>query len=277
MSDTTPNDLVSTDWLARHLGEPRLHVLDATLVVPPSPRNPQAEFAAAHLPGARFFDIDAISDRSSPLPHMLPSAADFERAVGSLGIGTGDRVVVYDDNLMMGAARAWWMFRVFGHSAVAVLDGGLGKWRREGRPVTHEQTPPWPARFDARFRPELVRDRAAVEANLVARRERVVDARSAGRFAGTEPEPRAGLRGGHIPDSLNVPFTSLLDPVEKKLLPPDALATVFARAGVSPADAVVATCGSGVTACVVALALHRLGQDRVAVYDGSWAEWGRTA
>jgi thiosulfate/3-mercaptopyruvate sulfurtransferase len=275
MSDTFPTDLVDTPWLAAHLSDPAVRILDATLVVPPSPRKPREEFAAAHIPGAQFFDIDAVSDKTSALPHMLPPPAEFAAAVGALGIGNEHTVVVYDGNLMMGAARAWWMFRVFGHTAVAVLDGGIGKWQREQRIVTRDVAAPERATFVARFDGGLVRSKAQVEANLAARREKVVDARSAGRFAGTEPEPRPGLRGGHIPESVNVPFTTLIDPATQTMLPRDALEAAFARANVGAEDAVVASCGSGVTACVVALALHRLGRRRVAVYDGSWAEWGR--
>jgi thiosulfate/3-mercaptopyruvate sulfurtransferase len=274
MSDPLPQDLATTAWLAAHLGEPDLRLLDCTFFVPPTDRDARAEFAAAHIPGASYFDVDAVSDHDSPLPHMLPPAGDFAVAVGALGIGNTDRVVVYDNHLTMGAARAWWMFRVFGHTRIAVLDGGLAKWRREARPLSDAAAMPPPTRFTPRFDASLVRTKRQLEENLATGREWVVDARTAGRFEGREPEPRPGLRRGHIEGSINVPFASLLDPNDGTMLPPEALKARFTAAGVPLSAAVVLTCGSGVSACVVALALHRLGNTRAAVYDGSWAEWG---
>jgi thiosulfate/3-mercaptopyruvate sulfurtransferase len=264
--------VVSTEWLASHLDEPDLRVVDGSWHMPQAKRDPAGEFVDAHLPGAVFFDVDGIADRSSGLPHMLPSPEVFAKAVGALGIGDGDRVVVYDSRGVVSAARVWWTFRVFGHDAVAVLDGGLPKWRAEGRPLAHGPATPTPRRFTARFRPELVRDVAQVKANLASQREQVVDARSRGRFAGTEPEPRAGLRGGHIPGSLNLPYDELYAP-DGTLRPPDALREAFVAARVDLARPVTTTCGSGITASVLALALHRLGRPDVAVYDGSWTEW----
>jgi len=262
--------------LAKHLGESDLRVVDGTWHMPQAKRDARAEFEAAHVPGATFFDIDAVSDRSTTLPHMLPPAAQFGTAVGALGIGSGDRVVVYDVRGVVSAARVWWTFRAFGHDAVAVLDGGLKKWRAEGRPVEHGAASPRPATFTARPRPELVRDVEAMRANIGSRAAQVLDARSAGRFAGTEPEPRAGLRGGHIPGSLNLPYETLYEP-DGTLKSPDELRGAVAGAGVDLGRPIVTTCGSGVTASVLALALYLLGRRDVAVYDGSWSEWGGRA
>jgi thiosulfate/3-mercaptopyruvate sulfurtransferase len=239
-------------------------------------RDARAEFEAAHIPGAVFFDIDAIADHRTSLPHMLPSAAEFAAAAGALGIGSGDRVVVYDVRGVVSAARVWWSFRAFGHDAVAVLDGGLKKWRAEGRPVESGAPKPAPRAFGARPRPELVRDLDAMRANLGSRAAQVLDARSAGRFAGTEPEPRPGLRGGHIPGSLNLPYETLYRP-DGTLRSPGELRGAVQAAGVDLGRPIVTTCGSGVTASVLALALHLLGRPDVAVYDGSWSEWGGRA
>lgn len=268
-----PQPLVTTEWLARELGAADLRLVDGSWHMPQLKRDARAEFLAAHLPGAVFFDIDEIADHGTDLPHMLPAPAAFADAVGALGVGSGDRVVVYDTRGVISAARVWWTFRVFGHDAVAVLDGGLPKWKTEGRPL--EAGAPAPARrtFEARCRPALVRDLDAVRANLKTRREQVLDARSRGRFHGTEPEPRPGLRPGHIPGSLSLPFDALYA-VDGTLLADDELRRAFAAVGVDPAKPVVASCGSGVTASVLALALHRLGREDVAVYDGSWSEWG---
>ena len=268
--------VVTTEWLAKHLGESDLRVVDGTWHMPQAKRDARAEFEAAHVPGARFFDIDAISDRSTTLPHMLPPAAQFGTAVGALGIGGGDRVVVYDVRGVVSAARVWWTFRAFGHDAVAVLDGGLKKWRAEGRPLERGAASPRPAEFTARARPELVRDLEAMRANIDSRAAQVLDARSAGRFAGTEPEPRAGLRGGHIPGSLNLPYETLYE-ADGTLKSPDELRGAVAAAGVDLGLPIVTTCGSGVTASVLALALYVLGRRDVAVYDGSWSEWGGRA
>ena len=266
--------LVSTAWLAGHLAEADLKVVDGSWHMPQTKRDPAREFAEAHIPGAVFFDVDGIADKSTKLPHMLPSPDVFAKAVGALGIGNGDRVIIYDSRNVVSAARVWWTFRVFGHDAVAVLDGGLPKWRADGRPV--ESGPakqPTRQKFTAKFRPELVRDLAQVQENVTTGREQVVDARSRGRFAGTEPEPRPGLRGGHIPNSLNLPYDELHAP-DGTLRAAPALREAFADAGVDLGRPVVTTCGSGITASVLALALHRLGRPDVAVYDGSWTEWG---
>jgi thiosulfate/3-mercaptopyruvate sulfurtransferase len=277
MSETagaTSPGIVDTAWLAAHLEEPDLRVLDATWYLPHLGRDARAEHAAARIPGAAYFDIDAVADPASQLPHMLPAPERFGRLVGTLGVGSGDRVVVYGARHLIASARAWWMFRVFGHDRVWVLDGGFPRWRAEGRPVASGPpgAPP-PARFVAGYRPGLVADLARVQATVRTRGAQVVDARSAGRFAGTEPEFRPGLRGGHIPGSLSLPYDRLFGP-DGTLLPPAGLRAAFVAAGVDPGRPAIATCGSGVSACVLALGLHRLDRPDAAVYDGSWTEWG---
>jgi thiosulfate/3-mercaptopyruvate sulfurtransferase len=273
VTDGRLGPVVSTAWLAERLGDPDLRVLDATWYMPHLRRDARAEFEAAHIAGSVFFDIDAIADSSQGLPHMLPDARTFGQAVGALGIGNGDRVVVYGGKHLIASARVWWTFRVFGHDRVAVLDGGLPRWRDEGRPV--EAGEPRPARrdFTAGFHPELVTALEDMRHNLATQRAQVVDARSAGRFVGTEPEPRPGLRGGHIPGSLSLPYDRLFGP-DGALLPRDRLLQILDAAQVDLGRPITATCGSGVSACVLALGLHVLGRSDVAVYDGSWSEWG---
>jgi thiosulfate/3-mercaptopyruvate sulfurtransferase len=268
--------VVGTEWLAKHLGAADLRVVDGSWHMPQAKRDPAREFREAHLPGAVFFDIDRIADTASGLPHMLPSPDAFARAAGALGIGDGDRVVVYDSRGVISAARVWWTFRAFGHDAIAVLDGGLAKWRAEGRPLESGEPTVTPRRFTATFRPELVRDVAQMRINVSARREQVLDARSRGRFAATEPEPRAGLRGGHIPGSLNLPYEEL-HAADGTLRPPAELRAAFVRAGVDLTKPIVTTCGSGITASVLALGLHQVGRADAAVYDGSWTEWAGRA
>jgi thiosulfate/3-mercaptopyruvate sulfurtransferase len=267
--------LVTTDWLAGRLGHPRLRVVDGSMYLPTSGRDAAAEYAAAHLPGAVFFDLDASSDRRSSLPHMLPSAADFAERMSALGLDDADDVVVYDGSgANLSAARVWWMFRVFGHDRVAVLDGGIGKWRREGRPVESGAPPRPRGSFTARRRPgDAVRDLDQVRQAAGAGRAQIVDMRSAGRFAATEPEPRPGLRGGHIPGSRNLPYDELVGE-DGALLPAESLRRRIAAAGIDPTRPIIATCGSGVSACALIHALHLLGHEQVALYDGAWTEWG---
>ncbi|WP_225773390.1 3-mercaptopyruvate sulfurtransferase [Inquilinus sp. Marseille-Q2685] len=269
------NTIVSTAWLADHLDDPDVRVVDATYHLPGTNRDAAAEFAEAHIPGAVFFDVDDIAAPESKapggLPHMLPPPKLFAERMAALGIGNDSFVVCYDVHGLMSAARAWWMLRAFGHDGVAVLDGGLPAWKAEGRPLESGISTPAPARFTPHPRPALVRSKAEILAGRVGA---VVDARASERFEGTAPEPRPGLRGGHIPGALNLPFGELLDPASKTLLPPEEIAARFAAAGLPESGPVTASCGSGITACVLALGLHRIGREDAAVYDGSWAEWG---
>jgi thiosulfate/3-mercaptopyruvate sulfurtransferase len=266
-------DLVSADRLAEELGADDLVVLDGTYMLPGSGRDAAAEFRERHIPGAAFFDIDRIADPASDLPHMLPSPEAFAEAAGALGVGDGTRVVVYDGHGMMSAPRVWWTLKVFGHPAVAVLDGGLPAWLAEGRPTEAGEARPRPRTFTPRFDPSRVLDLAAVRRAAAGGRT-LVDARDGARFRGEAPDLRPGRRTGHIPGSRNLPWTELVDPQTKRLRPTEELRARFRAAGVDPAAPVGATCGSGVTACVLALALARIGAPDVAVYDGSWAEWG---
>jgi thiosulfate/3-mercaptopyruvate sulfurtransferase len=263
--------LVSTEWLAENLD--RVRVVDGSWHMPSDGRDAAAEFLAARIPGAVHFDLEAISDHANPLPHMLPSPEAFAAAVGALGIASNDSIVVYDSRGLFSAARVWWMFRVMGHEDVAVLDGGLPRWVAEGRAV--ESGPaqaPAPRTFVPRFRPDLVRDADQVLRVAESREALVLDARAADRFRGEAPEPRPGLRSGHIPGSSNLPWPTLLK--DGALLPAGDLAKRFADADVDTGRLLVTTCGSGVSAATLSLALAVLGRWDVPVYDGSWTEWG---
>ena len=268
------DSLVGGEWLAARLEAPDVRVVDASWFLPGGDRDAKAEYTERHIPGAVFFDIDEIADAASPLPHMLPDPETFSNRMGKLGLGGGARIVVYDSGSWMAAPRAWWMFRVFGHDDVSVLDGGLAKWRAEGRPVDDAAVMPRERHFTARMNTLLVRDLEQMRDNVERGREQVLDARSSGRFAGTDPEPRPGLRSGHIPGSVNLPYGGLIDADTGALLGSGALNQAFAAAGVARGRPVVTTCGSGVTAGVLALGLHLAGHGDVAVYDGSWSEWG---
>lgn len=273
MGSSEQNALVTTAWLAEHLNAPDIRVVDATYTLPTLNRNPRAEYDEAHIPGAVFFDIDNVADEKNELPHMVPDAAKFSSRVRKLGLGDGVRIVCYDNNRFSASARAWWMFRMFGHDDVVVLDGGFGKWRAEGHPVNDHAVTPSERHFTARQNNLLYRDLDQIRAHVVNPTEQLVDARSAGRFRGEEVEPRPGMRAGHIPHSLNVPHGDLIAP-DGTFLPTDVLQRRFAEAGVDPRRPIATTCGSGVTACTLALALYQLGMPDVAVYDGSWTEWG---
>ena len=266
--------IVSTEWLAARLGSTGLRVIDASWYLPGSNRNPAAEYSAGHIPGAVFFDLDANSDSNTTLPHMLPSEHAFASHMAALGLNDSDALVIYDGSgTNISAARVWWMFRVFGHAQVAVLDGGMGKWGRENRPIEQGAVTLPPGKFTARLNPAAVRDLAAVRANIAQQREQLVDLRSAGRFAATEPEPRPGIRRGHVPGSRNLPFTELVRP-DGTILPDYQLRRRIEAAGVDLSQPIVATCGSGTSACTLILTLALLGYQDAAVYDGSWTEWG---
>jgi len=269
--------VVATEWLASTLGRPGLRVLDGSWYLPGSGRDPAKEYSASHIPGALFFDLDATSDRSVPLPHMLPPPAAFAEAMSALGLSDSDDLVIYDGSgVNLSAPRVWWTFRTLGHDRVSVLDGGIGKWRREHRPIEQGVVTLPPGRFTARLDRGAVRDLASVRANIHQGMEQLVDARSTGRFAGLEPEPRPGLRGGHVPGSVNLPFTDLVRP-DGTMLPPEELRRRLAEAGIDLSRPVVATCGSGTSACALVLSLHLIGHTQTAVYDGAWAEWGGRA
>lgn len=248
--------------------------LDASWYLPSAARDARAEFVAAHLPGAAFFDLDAASDPDTTLPHMLPSGTRFQAAMRDIGLRDADTIVVYDGSGQnLSAGRAWWMLRSFGHDRVTILDGGIQRWKREGRPLESGPAALPPGDFAAQPAARYVVDARAVHDAVRTGDVQVVDARSAGRFAGTAPEPRPGLRGGHIPGSRNVPFTELVA-TDGTMLPTREIARLFERAGVDLARPVIAACGSGVTACAVLHALHLLGHADTVLYDGSWTEWG---
>lgn len=266
-----PPALVSTEWVAENGGA--IVLLDASHHLPTAGRNARSEYDERHIAGAGFFDIDGVSDQSSDLPHMLPPAEEFAAKAGALGVGDEDHVVIYDTVGSTGAARVWWTFRAMGHDRASVMDGGLPKWLAEGRATTADLPNRTPKAKTARRQGALVRSRQDMLANIDSRAEQVVDARSAGRFNATEPEPRQGMRGGHIPGSMNVPFPDVI--AEDRTFKPAAdVRARFEAAGVDLSKPIATTCGSGVTASTLALALFNAGIEDVAVYDGSWSEWG---
>ncbi|BAQ71013.1 3-mercaptopyruvate sulfurtransferase [Rhodovulum sulfidophilum] len=276
MSYDDPKTLVSTDWLAAHLNDPDLRILDAScrpVFSTDTPRDPVAEYQAAHIPGARLFDIDEISDHRSDLPHMAPPPEKFISRLRAMGVGDGHQVVVYDSAGLFSAARVWWTFRLMGKTDIAVLDGGLPKWRTEERPL--EDMPPVvrDRHMTVQRQAGLIKDVTQVAAASKLGDYEIVDARGASRFEGTDPEPRPGLRSGHIPGSKNVPFATLLN-ADATMKSPEALKAVFEAAGVDLRKPVITSCGSGVTAAILSLALEVIGHRNHSLYDGSWSEWG---
>jgi len=266
-------DLVSVEWLAKHLGAPDLRILDASWFLPAQGRAARAEYEDEHIPGARFFDIDEISDSASDLPHMAPPVEKFISRMRAMGIGDGHRVVVYDSTGLFSAPRVWWLFRLMGKSDIAVLDGGLPAWKAAGHPVEDDLPLLRDRHFTARRDTTKVRDVTQVAAQVKLGQEQIVDARSPARFKGEEEEPRPGLRAGHIPNSLNVYYSDVLTR-DGTMKSQGELRTVFEAAGVDLDKPIITTCGSGVTAAILSLALAVIGHRQVALYDGSWAEWG---
>lgn len=264
--------LVSTQWLADALGQPDLRILDASYFLPVHQRDARAEFEAGHIKGARFMELATLIDAADPRPNMLPSPDAFADRMRALGVGDGDRILLYDDTPLRTAARAWWMLRLFGARDVAILDGGLAKWRDEGRPLEAGAASSVGANFTARPAPDRIVDKAFMLANVETQALPVADARGADRFAGGPPDAH-GIEGGHIPGSASLPYTQLLN-ADGTYKDRDSLRATFAAAGIDPAKPFVATCGSGVTACVILFAAHLLGQDQARLYDGSWSEWG---
>ncbi len=277
MDYVNPDAKLETDCLADRLDDQNIAILDASFHLPAANRDPKAEFAAKHIPGAIFFDVDDVSDHSVNLPHMLPSPEVFGEKVGALGISPQHHVVVYDvSGGPMAAMRVWWTFRIFGHKHVSVLNGGMAKWLAEDRPVTSDTPGRAPEKYVAGgLNTGLVRSIDQVLANVTSKEEQLVDARAAGRYAGTDPEPREGIRSGHIPGSISLPFQQLLNMDEHMTIrPADELKAAITGGGLDPGGPIVSSCGSGVTAAVLVYAMYLIGYDHGAIYDGSWTEWG---
>ena len=275
MTDTRPpasKNLVTTEWLAERLGKPGVSIVDGSFYLPALKRDAKAEYLAAHIPGAVFFDIDAVADHSSELPHMLPGATMFSEAAGKLGIAPDDTIVIYDGAGLGGAPRVWWTFRIFGAKSVFILDGGLPKWKAEGRPVESGEAKPTAKTFEAALDTTKVANTDDISLALMNRSAQVVDARPADRFRGEAAEPRPGLRGGHMPGALNVPVTGLIE--NGRLIAPDKIAEKFKAGGVDLDKPTITSCGSGVTAATLWFALDALGKAPKQLYDGSWTEWG---
>ena len=269
---TSSRWLKSTEWLAGELGKPDVAVIDGSYYLPTQNRDARAEYVAAHIPGAVFFDINAVADHSTELPHMLPGPDQFGAAAGDLGISEKDTIVVYDSTGLYSAPRVWWTFRIFGASNVYILDGGLPIWKAEGRPTEAGTVKRPKKKFNAEMDTGAVAMLTDVQIALNDQSAQVIDARSAGRFAGREPEPRAGLRSGHMPGALNLPFAEIVE--NGRLASPERIAQAFKKAGIDTEKPVITSCGSGVTAAILTLGLETLGKKPGRIYDGSWSEWG---
>lgn len=267
--------LFSCEWLVENLDAENQLILDATFFLPRQQRNAQDEYLQQHIPGASFFDIDKVADLAHPLPHMLPSADDFENAVSDMGVSNDTQVLIYDNNQFFAAARVWWMFRVFGHDRVQIIDGGFARWKQLKLPITSEPPVTISKSFKARYRPELVFDLKQILDAQASQSRQILDARSADSFLGQRKLAGNALKAGHIPGSINIPYAQLTTSPEQTLLSDRSLNLVFDQAHIDLSLPIVTTCGSGVSACVVALALYQLGLKDIPVYDGSWAEWGR--
>ncbi len=274
MAHDDPKTLVSTQWVADNLKNPDLRIFDGSWHMASEDRDPRAEFSAEHIPGARFFDIEDVSDSRSAMPHMAPPVEKFMSRMRALGVGDGHQVVVYDTKGLFSAARVWWLFRLMGQTNIAVMDGGLPKWKAEGRPLTDEPTLIRDRHMTVVERPDYVKDVTQVAHAAKLGDYEIIDARSAERFRGDAPEPRPGLRAGHIPGSKNVPFTTLLN-ADKTMKSPDDIRAIFEAAGVDLSKPAITSCGSGITATVLSLALERIGKTDHSMYDGSWTEWGQ--
>ncbi len=274
MADNAATPLVTVEWLRRELLSENLCVVDGSWHLPAFERDPKKEYEKSHIPGAVFFDVDDISDNTTKLPHMVPTEKQFSSQVESLGISSDEHVIVYDTTGIGSAARVWWMFRLFGHDNVSVLDGGFPAWTNAQGPCEGEVPLSKKSSFTAKFNKNLLRTIEDIQRNLETGKEQIIDARSEGRFKGVEPEPRVGLAKGHIPQSINLPFLQLYDPRTKLMKSKNTLLNLFDSAKLSEKSGLVASCGSGITACNIALALYMIGRKNCAIYDGSWAEWG---